>query len=194
MAKKGIAVPYIIALILGIVVVGVIGYWFFTTTGAGSGSAVVQQCNAKKTQYCSEWSRVGFASGREPSGGDWDVFAPGCSTAGVGKPIDLECRTLTGLLKAKGAECSIDLECQSLSCAANTCPAGFNPEGKQCAKETITNPTCPTGATLNAQTDKCEVAGAASTDPTCTRPSTYITRDDKCHATETANPTKSVCS
>ncbi len=123
MAKKGIAIPYIIALILGIVVVGVIGYWFFTTTGTGSGSAAVASCNTKKLQWCSEYSKTGFAS--VPIAlGDWGIaFAPGCKDLGIIQPTERECRSLTGTLLGIGAACTDGQACQSGSCARDKCVA-----------------------------------------------------------------------
>ncbi len=165
LAKKGIAIPYIIALILGIVVVGVIGYWFFTTTGTGSGSAVVSQCNAKKTQWCTDWSRTAFDNARKP--GNWESFAPGCSNVGVAEPGSLECRTLTGLLKVTGAECLVGFECQSGACNPTTrCKTGaYDSTGTNAGKCAECNTR--DGYTYDGTTkDKCVKSGAADQEAT----------------------------
>mgnify|MGYP001592154200 CR=1 FL=1 len=127
MVKKGIAVPYIIALILGIIVVGVIGYWFFTTTTTGGGSATFQQCNAKKTQWCIEWSKTGFSTTSKPASlGTWDLYAVGCTAIGVGEPTSSVCQSLTGLGTASnvGKACAPgtagDTFCTPLKCDSTT--------------------------------------------------------------------------
>ncbi len=68
--KKGIAIPYIIALIIGIVVVGVIGYWFFGLAGKGSGVGTTVGCDAKTLSYCQALRDVGW--GFEPPFQSWD--------------------------------------------------------------------------------------------------------------------------
>ena len=49
---KAIAIPYIIAMILGIVIVGVIGYWFFGLAGKGGGVSLQTECDGLKLSYC----------------------------------------------------------------------------------------------------------------------------------------------
>jgi hypothetical protein len=58
--RKGVAVPYIIALILGIVVIGLLGYWFFVLGGQAGGTATSQGCNTKIASWCQQWSIDGF--------------------------------------------------------------------------------------------------------------------------------------
>jgi hypothetical protein len=58
--RKGIAVPYVIALILGIIVVGVIGYWFFVLGGKGGGTGTETACQAKLVSFCTQWSLKGY--------------------------------------------------------------------------------------------------------------------------------------
>ncbi len=118
--KKGIAIPYIIALILGIIVVGVIGYWFFATTGTGGGSAAVANCNAKKLQWCNEWTKTGFQTSPSGTLGTWDAHASGCTALGVGDPSETSCRSLTGQLLKAGATCTSNSQCESASCRIPT--------------------------------------------------------------------------
>jgi hypothetical protein len=102
---KAVAIPYIIALILGIVVVGVIGYWLFVVGGTGPGQASVTQCNAKKTTWCADWAREGFRDEDfdgfrdKPPAPEWDSFARGCTALGVEEPEELECRSITGIFQ-----------------------------------------------------------------------------------------------
>lgn len=96
--KKGIAIPYIIALILGIAVVGLIGYWFFILGGRIPGEATMSSCQTKVTTWCSEWARTGeFPYERDVNPKDWDEYAPGCEGIGVGEPSESACKNLLGL-------------------------------------------------------------------------------------------------
>ncbi len=49
--KKGIAVPYIIAILLGIAVIGLIGYWFFVS----SGKIPKSDCELAQRNWCTRW-------------------------------------------------------------------------------------------------------------------------------------------
>ena len=82
--KKGVAVPYIIALVLGIVVVGLIGYWFFVLGGRLPGQATEVWCNSKESQWCTSHS----------ASTTWDDFAPGCSDIGIDEPTSARCAVL----------------------------------------------------------------------------------------------------
>ena len=50
--SKAVAVPYIIALVLGIGVLGLVGYWLFTSGGKFGGEALSAQCNIQKLIFC----------------------------------------------------------------------------------------------------------------------------------------------
>ncbi|MBI2005167.1 MAG: hypothetical protein HYS80_00185 [Candidatus Aenigmarchaeota archaeon] len=50
--RKAVAVPYIIALILGVAVIGLVGYWFATTGGKFGGQSAKTICDNKFLQYC----------------------------------------------------------------------------------------------------------------------------------------------
>lgn len=77
--RKGIAVPYIIALILGIVVVALLGYWFFVLGGTFTGKASLTECQTKLSQYCAELSAAGYPSG-------YTAFTGACPATGVSAP------------------------------------------------------------------------------------------------------------
>ena len=114
MLKKGtIPVPYIIALILGIVVVGILGYGFFVLGWKIPGLSAELQCNARKDSYCTEWARSGYDA--EPQGGVWESYAPGCKDIGVAKPSKYDCKLLFGL-KPTGTACTNETQCASDSC------------------------------------------------------------------------------
>jgi hypothetical protein len=81
MMRKGIAVPYIIALILGIVVVALLGYWFFVLGGTFTGKASITECQTKLSTYCASFSAAGYEGFEDfteacPAGSD--VYAPEC--------------------------------------------------------------------------------------------------------------------
>ena len=50
--KKGVAIPYIIALIIGVIVVAVLAYWFISSGGKGSNIGKEAECTARKTEFC----------------------------------------------------------------------------------------------------------------------------------------------
>ena len=51
--------PYIIALILGIAVIAVLVYWFFTVSSRGTITATSVECDTAKFVYCNELVRGG---------------------------------------------------------------------------------------------------------------------------------------
>ncbi|MBI4010263.1 MAG: hypothetical protein HY361_03690 [Candidatus Aenigmarchaeota archaeon] len=115
---KGIAVPYIIAIILGITVVFLVGAAFFSS----SGDLQKQSCQNKLSTYCTVWRGGGYQT--EPSGG-WETYAPECSNVGISGPnIGSECDEVLG----KGTTTSptttkkgLDEECNS----ADDCNTGL---------------------------------------------------------------------
>lgn len=60
--KKGIAVPYIIAIMLGVAVIGFIGYWLFISSGKFGTGAASQQCKTDFIKACQEWASTGYTS------------------------------------------------------------------------------------------------------------------------------------
>lgn len=49
---KAIAVPYIIAILLGVAVIGLVGYWLFFSGGKFSGESLSLECNNQKLIFC----------------------------------------------------------------------------------------------------------------------------------------------
>ncbi len=74
--SKAVAVPYIIALVLGIAVLGLVGYWLFFSGGKFGGEALSVQCNSQKLIFC--------------QGGGWKSE---CGT----QPTSAECTQLVGI-------------------------------------------------------------------------------------------------
>jgi len=109
---KGIAVPYIIAVLLGIAVVFVIGAGFFSS----SSDLQKQSCQNKLSTYCIVWRGNGYRT--EPSGG-WDVYAPECPNIGISSPDEPNCNKIlgrTGVAKEISEDCTSDSECQTGFC------------------------------------------------------------------------------
>ncbi len=50
--KKGVAIPYIIALIIGVIVVAIIGYWLISSGGTGNCVTKEGECNARIFAWC----------------------------------------------------------------------------------------------------------------------------------------------
>lgn len=59
--KKGDAIWYIIAVILGVAVILVLGYWFFNLSGKVGGKTSAAECEAKQIIYCQNWENLGCA-------------------------------------------------------------------------------------------------------------------------------------
>lgn len=53
--RKGVAVGYVIALILGIVVITLIGVWFATTGGKFSSASTETICRTKAVEFCARF-------------------------------------------------------------------------------------------------------------------------------------------
>ena len=71
MRKKGaVPIPYIIALLLGIAVVSILGYWFFVLGGQWGMEVTLQRCNTRAMTYCTTWrtAAYGYDKNEEGSG------------------------------------------------------------------------------------------------------------------------------
>jgi len=68
MAKGEIPIAYIIALILGIAVVAVLGYWFFIVQKGGGNEMSIAECRTKAVEYCSTWKSAQWDGYNVPDG------------------------------------------------------------------------------------------------------------------------------
>ncbi len=59
--KGAIPVSYIVALLLGIAVIGIIGYWFFFLGGEWGGEVTLNTCRSRAYTYCASWQAVGYS-------------------------------------------------------------------------------------------------------------------------------------
>lgn len=107
MNRKGaIPIPYIIALIFAVIILGVIGYWFFVASGQGGGKMSEAICKAKAYEYCSIWSNSGYVEDGKPKNKDFvdenpkDSYAKGCESYSWAKDVSSEggtyCKNLLG--------------------------------------------------------------------------------------------------
>ncbi len=72
--SKGVAVSYIIAIVLGIVILALLGFWF-NKEGTLFGSIADQEtCKAKLIAYCTSWSTSGYDDNKKP-GENEDFYA-----------------------------------------------------------------------------------------------------------------------
>ena len=87
--KKGDAIWYIIAVILGVAVILVLGYWFFNLGGKIGGKTAVAECEAKQITYCQSWKNLGCGA-LKPIEIDWK------NCEDEQPPDTSECETLLG--------------------------------------------------------------------------------------------------
>lgn len=66
---KAVAIPYIIAILLGVGVIGLVGYWFFVSGGQFGTGVANQQCRTDFQQSCQTWVAVGYSTNIPPKNG-----------------------------------------------------------------------------------------------------------------------------
>lgn len=71
MRKAAMPVPYIIALILGVIVVVVLAYWFVTSGGKGGNIAKEAECTARKVEFCATQTVTSEADVAKVCSPDW---------------------------------------------------------------------------------------------------------------------------
>lgn len=76
MKKGAVPVPYIIALVLGIIVLAILSYWLFFSSGQAGMTIKEYSCRAKKMSYCNEWRMNAWES--PPDGLVFCDYAPDC--------------------------------------------------------------------------------------------------------------------
>ena len=76
--RKGVAVPYVIALILGVAVIALLGIWFVTTGGKFSTESASTLCRSKALEFCTRFL------GSDHTVANWDTVR-GSLTCDLGK-------------------------------------------------------------------------------------------------------------
>jgi hypothetical protein len=92
MAKGELPVPYIVALILAVIVIAIIAYLLFTYFSGSNSELKISQCKGKQTQYCLEWYKNSPDYDALKSPGNWETYAPGCTSYGITVTSDI-CKT-----------------------------------------------------------------------------------------------------
>jgi len=108
MKKGAVPIPYIIALLLGIAVVAILGYWFFVLGGQWGGEVTLQRCKTMAHTYCSSWKAVAYrADGDNPSIGWFVEHYP--------TKAHEDCVTLHGILEGDDDD-PVDLDLYESEC------------------------------------------------------------------------------
>ena len=98
--KKGIAVDTIILIILGVVVLGLVGYLIYKN--AGGLANTTEKCKAQALIYCDEWKETNFNTDPFPDKSDtenrWYKTYTSCITINFAWPEgSTTCRALLGI-------------------------------------------------------------------------------------------------
>lgn len=56
---RGIAVPYVVAIIFAAIIIGIVAYWIFRTAGPVGGALSAEECRTMFLKSCSEWRNMG---------------------------------------------------------------------------------------------------------------------------------------
>lgn len=117
MRKGAIPVPHIIALVLGIIVVGLLAFWFFILGGRLPGETDQARCNTLIHQYCTAWSACGYDAACAPSLDEtaWNAYAPACNAINTPIPTSYSCKLVMGLLP-NGSPCTTAAQCAGGDC------------------------------------------------------------------------------
>jgi len=57
--RKAVAIPYVIALILGLIVIAILAYWFISQSGKTTNVGTSAECQAKAFSFCVQWQVKG---------------------------------------------------------------------------------------------------------------------------------------
>jgi len=58
--KGALPVPHIVAILIGLAVVGLLGYWFFVLSGKFGSEAGEKECMTRIYTACARWREAGF--------------------------------------------------------------------------------------------------------------------------------------
>src|SRR3989344_3883831 len=99
---KAVAIPYIIALILGVIIIGLLGYWLVSQGSKTISTGEQTECTAKQSNYCNVYQVSGFKI--EPGGFTWT----NCQ-----KPTADSCKSVLGISCGNG-RVEADEECDPI--------------------------------------------------------------------------------
>lgn len=80
--RKAVAIPYVIALVLGIIVVVALAYWFISSGSKGSNIGKDAECVARKTEFCTTQSALSLERASKVCTEGFDDLAGQCSFCG----------------------------------------------------------------------------------------------------------------
>jgi len=103
--RKAVAVPYVIALILGVAVIALVGIWFVMSGGKFTSGSSKTLCDNKFLQYCAT----------NPAG-DYSKFKTGTECANVPGTFE-RCNQVLSTCLPKGSGCPSDTS----DCCSNAC-------------------------------------------------------------------------
>ena len=96
MSKGEMPVGYIVAIVLGVVVIALLGYFIIVNYGPFRGVASEATCRAQLLQYCSFWSADGYDLSKKPFGNkDFYELNKNCDTefsSKLGRDIKKACQ------------------------------------------------------------------------------------------------------
>jgi len=103
--KKGdVPTPYIVALVLGVIVIALVAYWLFFSGGSFGNMIQENACKAKKMLYCNDWKA------KFPAMPDGHEFSASCDTVNTNGKENYyapDCCSFDWAGKVNGAECGI---------------------------------------------------------------------------------------
>ncbi|MBI1978780.1 MAG: hypothetical protein HYS62_01810 [Candidatus Aenigmarchaeota archaeon] len=112
--KKAVAVPYVIALVLGVAVIGLVGYWFVTTGGKFGGQSAKTVCDNRFLQWC-------ISKG----GGTYLVFVGDGNLECTGLGSYSDCKDITGVSGAGGPAPGGEKAGFLQDCSSKSCDIGL---------------------------------------------------------------------
>lgn len=90
--KKGVAVPYIIAIVLGVAVLALLGYWFYITSGTFS----KEQCRQAYRDWCQGESNAGYTKTDDAMLTAWKAAKSQCVVYTEFTATEANCRLALG--------------------------------------------------------------------------------------------------
>lgn len=88
--KKAVAIPYVIALIMGVIAIGILAYWLINQSGKATSTGTSAECQAKLFSFCNQWLVRGGEKDDKPAPGSFDwgncpakESANDCKTIGI---------------------------------------------------------------------------------------------------------------
>lgn len=85
--KAAIPISYIVALVLGVAVIGLLGYFFVFQSGKTTETGNKAECDAKVASYCLQWKNLGGKDGKP-------TWSPDPKCGNQGQPNEDVCKSV----------------------------------------------------------------------------------------------------